>query len=42
MRFVFVFPLIKLAKKLKVASSSELFDTSEEFPLIKLAKKLKD
>jgi hypothetical protein len=38
-----VFPLIKLAKKLKVITCLErkLQDT-KEFPLIKLAKKLKD
>ncbi len=36
----FAFPLIKLAKKLKVDTTSAL-SVEEMFPLIKLAKKLK-
>ena len=37
-----VFPLIKLAKKLKEVIRVDIFDMKKLFPLIKLAKKLKD
>ncbi len=41
--FILVFPLIKLAKKLKVLFVKEKNDEGRfTFPLIKLAKKLKD
>ncbi len=36
-----MFPLIKLAKKLKVAPQQASWPGSRSFPLIKLAKKLK-
>ncbi len=36
-----VFPLIKLAKKLKVTKTMPYDSVDDSFPLIKLAKKLK-
>ena len=37
-----MFPLIKLAKKLKAKKRQNWLETANEFPLIKLAKKLKE